>query len=422
MPDESRSDPAASPVGPAGRGPDVATPAPASQPMTAMGGPHPAAPLPTPPVPKRERPFARGFGLGTGAGLGVGVAVLILGVIGSIVSAIAFGAMVGAASSLSGSGQLAVQPMTTVWGKESATKTLRAIPVQGAIMADASDGVALTGGTYGYEVAAVLDRLTVEDADGVVLLLNTPGGSISGSRAMADAMDRYRDRTGHQVYAYVQGMSASGGMYTMAGADEILADYGSLIGSVGVIMGPLSQYTDVVAIDGGLLGTGVTTTGGITQEYLTAGRGKDAGDPYRPMTKEERATLQGMLDYEYGEFVSQVATKREIAASVMTEDVGAALLGTDRALEVGYIDGVMGRDEAFRQFAKSAGLDPADTKIVQSQAPASWWTLLGAEARPWGVAPPAQPLEGQPARATSTLCTGAATPTVWYGPTAGYCS
>lgn len=207
----------------------------------------------------------------------------------------------------------------------------------------------------------------------------------------------------------------------MAGADEILADYGSLVGSVGVIMGPIAQYTDVVAVDGGLLGTGVTTTGGITETYFTAGKGKDAGNPFRPLTDGEKEEFQSIIDYEYGQFVDHVATNRGIATSVIVDDIGAALLATDQAEKVGYIDGVMGRDEAFRHFADAAGLDPSDTRLVEAMAPSGLWALFGVESRPWGVAAAAEPIGGQPARATSSLCVGAAVPTVWYGPTAGYC-
>lgn len=395
-------------------------------PNTAEGeNPFAAAPvqaaLTREPPPKRDRPFLRGLGLGTGAGLGVGAALLVVGGIGSVITGLIFMAMMGATTALAGSGQTAVEPLYTAWGPEEATDTLRAISVTGTIMADASDGGMLTEGTYGYEVADVLDNLTDEEAGGVVLLMNTPGGSITGSRAIADAVDRYRERTENPVYAYVVGMSASGGMYTMAGADEILADHGSLIGSVGVIMGPISHYSDVVAVDGGLLGTGVTTTGGIDQEYITAGRSKDVGNPFRPLSESERANYQALVDYEYAEFVGQVATKRGIAESVMVDEVGAALLDTERATKVGYIDGVMGRDEAFRHFAEGAGMDPAQTRVVESLAPNAWWSLLGVESRQWGVAAAAEPIDGQPARATSSLCVGPPVPVAWYGPTAAHC-
>ncbi|WP_232550020.1 S49 family peptidase [Propioniciclava soli] len=395
--------------------PRAGAPFPPGGAAPAVAGGRPPVPPPyaaAPPAPRREGGFKRGFGIGSGVGLGLGAAAVALSLVGGVVSVASMAAFAGMASSMAGVGQTQLETMNTVWGPETATNTLRAIPIEGTIMAHGSDGLGLTGGTYGYEVADLLDDLTAEDAGGVVLLMNTPGGSISGSAAMSSAMERYKERTGKPVYAYVQDMSASGGMWTMAGADEILADHGSLVGSVGVIMGPIAQYTDVVAVDGGILGGGVTTTGGVTQEYITAGRGKDVGNPYRPLTDEERADLQSFIDQEYAAFVDHVATARDIAPSVIVDDLGAAMLGTERAQEVGYIDGVMGRPEAFRHFAEAAGLDPDDTKVEQSAGPDMWGSLFGIE-RAFGTAPAAQPVDGQPARVTSTLCTSSRTPLAW---------
>ena len=412
---------------PAPSGPPHGTPPPAAPPHGAQPGaawfppPYPTVPQAPPAPPRRDRPFARAFGLGAGAGLGVSAALIVGTVVASIVGGMILAGLGALAGGLSGPNQVALETDRTVWGEATASKKLRAIPIAGAIMAESADGLALTASTYGYEVADVLDGLDAADSSGVVLLINTPGGSINGSKAMADAIERYQERTGQKVFAYVQGMSASGGMYTMAGADEILADHGSLVGSVGVIMGPISHFDGVIGIDGGLLSEGVTTTGGITQEYITAGRGKDLGNPFREMTAEERSTLQSFIDQEYRAFVSHVANGRGIAESVMTDEVGAAILGTERAREVGYIDGVMGRTEAFTHFAEAAGLDPADTRLVQSSEPGLWATLLGAESRPWGVAPAATPVNGVPATATSTLCTATRTPMVWYGPAAAVC-
>ena len=169
----------------------------------------PAAPAPAP-APTRGG-FARGFGAGAGAGIGLG-SVLAAGM---VVSALILGLLAGA-STVAAAG---ATPLETVWGSETARNQIRAIRVTGVILADSSDGSTLTGGTYGYEVAAQIDALGADDAAGLLLLINTPGGSINGSKAMADAIARYQERTKKKVVAHVQGMSASGGMYAMAGAD-----------------------------------------------------------------------------------------------------------------------------------------------------------------------------------------------------------
>lgn len=373
-----------------------------------------------PPRPQ-ESSFKRGFGLGAGAGLGFGGALLALSIIGSILSAIVMAGLGAAASGMSGAGQTGVENKETVWGSLTAKKKMRAIPVSGPIMTDGGDagGFALTMGTYGYEVADVLDRMKAEDAEAVVLLMNTPGGTVTGAKAISDAADRYRQRTGKKVYAFVQGMSASGGMYAMAGADEVVSDHGALIGHVGVIMGPFETYTNVTS-SGSLL-TGEVTAEKIESGYITAGKGKDVGNPFRQMTDDERSMLQGNVDRMYDDFVDHVATKRKIDRNKIVDELGAGLYDEKKAKEVGYIDAVMDRDKAMRHFAEASGLDANDTKLEQNAAPGPWAQIFGAEMRPWGTAPAAKPTEGQPARATTSMCTDRTMPLAWHGSLASVC-
>ncbi|MBK8461907.1 MAG: S49 family peptidase [Nigerium sp.] len=383
---------------------------------------YPPVPPPYPPMapPKKQSGFKHGFGLGAGIGLGFGAAMVVLSVVSSVLAIIAmmaFGAMAGSlVSATPGS----METLSTVWGPESATGKLRSIPVRGAIQTSGTDGLFASSGVYGYEVADVIDGLDAKDADALVLMLDTPGGSVTGSRAMADAVDRYRERTGKKVFAFVESMSASGGMYTMAGADEIVADHGSIVGSVGVIMGPIERYRDVTSM--GSLLTGSVTAREITSEYLTAGKHKDAGTPFRDLTPAERDELTSIITAMYDDFVTHVATKRDIPRETIVNELGAQIFTGARAQEVGYIDATMGRDEAMRHFAAAAGLDPAQTKVVESVGPASWTSLFGLEQRPWGVSPAAKAEGGQPARVTAKLCTESRTPLLLHGALAASCA
>lgn len=328
--------------------------------------------------PKPRGPFKHGFGLGAGLGLGLGLAGLVLTMalaVAGIITSLAF---------VSSGPATATTQLTTLWG--SGSERIRAINVTGAILADASDGALLASGTFGYEIAAQLDDLTADDASAVVLLVNTPGGSIAGSRAIADAVVRYQERTGNKVLVHISSMSASGGVYATATADEIIADHGAMVGSVGVIFGPFTQYEGVIGTTGNILESGVTTTGGITSEYLSQGEGKDFGNPYRPITDDERAHYLEGLGNEYDNFVGFVAEHREIPESTITDEMGAHLFDPARAEEVGLIDGVLGRDEFFRHAAAEAGLDPADTRIEAIRPPSGWEALLGAS-RAYGAAP-----------------------------------
>lgn len=382
---------------------DDNTTTPATAPSTSTNFPPPAplqqpAPMaPPPPPPQKRGGFARGFGGGIGFGLGLGAMLLVT----SLVSVIA---MAGSLAALTPSDAgTATSNLTTIWG--SGTERLRAINVSGAILSDASDGALLAGGTFGNEVAQQIDELSAEDASGLILLVNTPGGSIGGSRAISDAVDRYQDRTGQKVLVHVTSMSASGGVYATATADEIISDHGTLIGSIGVIFGPLAQYTDVIGTTGNILQSGVTTTGGITEEYLSAGKGKDFGNPYRPITDEERATYTAGLQVEYDNFVEHVSTHRDIPAEKIVDELGAYMFDPETAQGHGLIDGVMGRDEFFRHAAETAGLDPEDTRVEAVRAPTAWESLLGAE-RAFGAAPAVEQGPGVVPALSRAFCGG----------------
>ncbi|MDN5802975.1 MAG: S49 family peptidase [Microlunatus sp.] len=358
---------------------------------------------PMPPQQRREGGFKRGFGLGSGAGLGAGLMLAIFGTIGALVAASAFAALV----QLGSGGATTSAPLTTVWGSESASKHLRSIEVNGVILGNESDGTTLVGGTYGYEIAQMIDDLGASDADGLILDMNTPGGTIYGSRAIADAVDRYKQRTGKKVVAYVRGMSASGGMYAMAGADQIFADHGTMVGSIGVIMGPIARYKDVTALQSSLIAQGVVTKGGITEQYLTQGKGKDFGNPFRDMTPEERAVFMKGLVNEYNAFVDHVAANRKIPAATIKNDLGAHLYDPKTAITKKLVDKQLGQEEAYREAASLGGLDPDSTNVQREEKPGFLDSLLGADSsRVRGQAPPAAGVDGKTPVATSYVCTG----------------
>ena len=389
----------------------------AKPPLPPYGYPAPyyGPPAPYPVIPATVAPqpakggFGRGFGIGSGVGIGLGATLAI----GMLVSSLLFGLLAGAG------GAAAAPPVQTVWGAPYASKTVHAFYVTGPILAGASDGSTLSGGTYGYELAAAIDAIG-DETDGLMLILNTPGGSINGSKAIADAVTRYQERTGKKVVAFVQGMSASGGMYAMAGADEIIADHGSLIGSIGVIFGPLSRFKDVIAITGTILEPGVVTTGGITQEYLTMGRGKDFGNPFRDMTEEERVVLTGAIQNMYDDFTGWVAEARGLERSFIVDTLGAHVFDPKTAVEHGLIDIELGVMDAYPHAVETMGLNPEETRIVTDAPPSLIDQLLGMEARVRGHALPESVELGQ--RASATICGGSPSVLVYHGDLASVCA
>lgn len=280
-----------------------------------------------------------------------------------------------------------------VAGERSSDNVLLAVPVRGLILGEERDQglFAATDVTYGYEVQRELELAAADDdVKGVVLELDTPGGTIYGSKAIADAVTAYRERTGRPVLAWVSGLSASGGVYAMSGATTILADHGTLTGSIGVIFGPITYYNGVIATDGGLLGGGVETSNGITEEYITAGRGKDLGNPFRPITDEERSTLQDGVDRSYGAFVDTVAEGRGLDRSTIIERIGALVYDEATAVDLGLVDEVANRDTAYARAAELSGLRPGGYQVARVERGSGSFldAILGGVGLDRGTVPP----------------------------------
>lgn len=385
-------------------------PPPSPHPLDPRAASRVTRPESYPPAATPPAGFRRGFGAGAGAGVGLGLTL----VIGMMVSSLVFGLLVGLGAAGGGGTDTT---MKTIWGAENSANTIYALRIDGVILAASAEGSTLTGGTYGYEIAQQIDALKPESAAGLLLIINTPGGSINGSKAIADAVSRYQARTKKKVVAHVQGMSASGGMYAMAGADKIIADYGSLVGSIGVIMGPFERYNKVIGTTGTVFTPGIQTTGGIESEYLTMGRGKDFGSPYRDMTKEEREVMLAGLRNVYNDFVGQVAKGRNLEPGVITGKLGAHIFDSKSAIAAGLIDSELGIDDAYREAAKVMGVDAAATRIVTPTEPGMLAQLLGVQARVPGHA--AKLADGQ--RPSAVICGSTPRALVYYGEPATVC-
>ncbi|NCN82881.1 MAG: signal peptide peptidase SppA [Candidatus Pacebacteria bacterium] len=297
----------------------------------------------------------------------IGTIVFFVMTIGSLVA-------IGALAAVASGSKLEEQKV--VYGEELAEHKFVSIPINGVIMGDrssTSDWLELlseSGVVYGYEVKDQLRKLAEDDdVAGVILEINSPGGTIFGSQAIADGVEYYRQKTKKPVVAFVSNMAASGGYWSAVSADYIVADAGTMVGSIGVIFGPIKYYDGVLSEDGGAFVGGVQTTGGIETEYITAGNSKDLGNPYRRLTTEERAHLQKMVDGSYEQFVGYVADRRNLEPSQIKQSVGALVYDELQAKEIGLIDWRGSKESAYDLLASKAEVAPDDYKIIRELSP-----------------------------------------------------
>ncbi|RMH23343.1 MAG: S49 family peptidase, partial [Acidobacteria bacterium] len=299
------------------------------------------------------------------------------------------GAGIGAALGAGGEAVDGEGPYVHVSGEKGSADRLLKITVEGLILGSPPrEGDfywdAFADVTYGYAVQDALRAAAEDDAiKGVLLHLRTPGGTIFGSRAIHDGVMAFR-RSERPVVAWIEGLSASGGVMAMVGADAIYADHGSFVGSIGVIGPVLTYFDQPVATEGGILGGGVVTRDGIEQIIVHAGRGKDLGNPFRRPTAEELANLQAGLDHEYDAFVAHVAEHRHIEPEAIRQAMGAQIFDNATAEGYGLIDGTRSRDEALAALAELAGVAESYQLVRPRKHATSFWQLMSARL---GLAP-----------------------------------
>lgn len=177
-------------------------------------------------------------------------------------------------------------------------------------------------------VAALREAFENPAARGIVLRINSPGGSPVQSGYVNDEIERLRQlHPDKKVYAVITDIGASGAYYMAVAADEIYANQASLVGSIGVV-------------SGGFGFTGIMDKLGVERRLYTAGENKAFLDPFQPEEEEEVAFWKEVLETTHGQFIEQV---KEGRGDRLADDpkLFTGLLWTgEQALDLGLVDGL----------------------------------------------------------------------------------
>ncbi len=268
-----------------------------------------------------------------------------------------------------------------VAGNENSSNEFLSIYITGPIYtnSDTQDIGGLFGTssvTYGYDVKSqLIDAADNGNYKGIIFEIDSPGGTIAGSNAISDGVAYYREKTGNPVVAFCSGVCASGSYWAAAAADYIVADTGSLTGSIGVIFGPF-QYFDTVLSEGSDLFGRVITQNGIETRYFTAGTYKDSGSPYRRLSQEEINVYQEGINSEYVNFINYVAARRNITPNNVRQDIKALVYSNSQAESLNLIDETGNREDAYAILAERAGLSENEYRIVRSSRTTDFFSSL----------------------------------------------
>lgn len=198
-----------------------------------------------------------------------------------------------------------------------------------------------------YSPYPVLDQLEKIEGNAsikaILLRLETPGGAVGASQEIYRKLAYLRDEKHLPIVASMGNVAASGGYYIALGADTIVANPGTITGSIGVI----AEFP----VYGRLL-----EKIGVEMEVVKSGKFKDTGSPNRPMTAEEKAYIQGVIDDSYQQFVGAVAAERRLSPQQAELLADGRVYTGRQALQHGLVDVLGGQDEALNLAGKLAGI------------------------------------------------------------------
>ncbi len=200
-----------------------------------------------------------------------------------------------------------------------------------------------------------------ENIRAIVLRVDSPGGVVGPSQEIYREVEKTRQLK--KIVASMGAVAASGGYYVAASADGIIANPGTITGSIGVIM----EYTNFKEL---------FTRIGLSPVVIKSGEFKDTGSPLRDMTPEEEKYLQQFVGNLHDQFVAAIAAGRqmEIAAVRKLAD-GRIFTGAD-AKSLGLVDRIGNLEDAIEWAGELAGIEGAVTAVYIPERKASLLRML----------------------------------------------
>lgn len=185
----------------------------------------------------------------------------------------------------------------------------------------------------------------------IVVRINSPGGAIAPSQEIYSAIRKIR-ADGKPVIASMDSVAASGGYYIAAACDPIIANSGTITGSIGVIL----QWFDMKEL---------VRWAKLKPETITSGALKDAGSPFRELTPEERQYFQGIVTQLHSQFVRDVATGRgsKMKAEEVARVADGRIFTGEQAKGLKLVDEIGTIDDAVRTAGRLGGIEGEPSKI-----------------------------------------------------------
>lgn len=219
--------------------------------------------------------------------------------------------------------------------------------IEGTIAADSSDSLSTSAYNHEWTMQQLQDAIDNPSSKGLILYLDTPGGSVYETDELYFKILEYKE-TGRPVYSAMGSMAASGGYYISAPADKIIANRNCWTGSIGVTIGTFYDLS------------GLLDKYGIKTVTITSGANKAMGSSVEPMTAEQQAIFQSLVDEAYLQFVDIVAEGRNMTHDQVKALADGRIYTAQQAADNGLIDKIGTLDDAVEDMQVSYGLEDCD--------------------------------------------------------------
>jgi len=196
----------------------------------------------------------------------------------------------------------------------------------------------------------------------IVLRVDSPGGGVGPAQEIYREIMRIRSTSKKKVVTSMGSVAASGGYYIACASDRIVANPGTITGSIGVIM----QFSNLEELLKKI---------GVKGVVLKSGEHKDIGSPFREMTPEEKGIMQEVLDNVHQQFIQAVADGRKLERSKVAQIADGRILTGEQAKNLGLVDQLGNLHDTIDVTAKMVGIE-GKPNVLYPKRKISIWDLL----------------------------------------------
>jgi len=196
----------------------------------------------------------------------------------------------------------------------------------------------------------------------IVLRVDSPGGGVGPAQEIYREIMRIRSTSKKKVVTSMGSVAASGGYYIACASDRIVANPGTITGSIGVIM----QFSNLEELLKKI---------GVKGVVLKSGEHKDIGSPFREMTPEEKRIMQEVLDNVHQQFIQAVADGRKLERSKVAQIADGRILTGEQAKNLGLVDQLGNLHDTIDVAAKMVGIE-GKPNVLYPKRKISIWDLL----------------------------------------------